>query len=170
MVDQVLSGLRSVSVPPLEATLAGGAVEGGCGESLAASPVRLIDGDVPACPNCRACGTDHLRQNAVVGKVSWSRLRPTTFGLIALGEWRDLGRIMSAEGIRAVLDALATLAPRALARREWPRLSAGPRTRIRPCLTTPVQGLRAIHRRGGHWFEPSTAHPMKALVNQGLRL
>jgi hypothetical protein len=69
----------------------------------------LIQGDAPADPNCRACPADG-RENAMVGKVSWSRLGPTASGLIALGEFPDLDRIMSAEGIRAVLDALATWA------------------------------------------------------------
>jgi hypothetical protein len=69
----------------------------------------LIHADVPADPNCRACGGDRPL-NAVVEKMSWSRLRPTTSGLIAFGEFPDLDRIMSAEGVRAVLDAVATWA------------------------------------------------------------
>ena len=69
----------------------------------------LIHADAPADPNCLACPAD-VRQNAMVGKVSWSRLGPTASGVIALGEFPDLGRVMSAEGIRAVLDALATWA------------------------------------------------------------
>src|SRR5439155_26348148 len=56
----------------------------------------LIDGRVPGYPG---------------RKVSWWRLRPTAFGEIALGEWPDLGRLMSAVGIGAVLEALATYAP-----------------------------------------------------------
>jgi hypothetical protein len=68
----------------------------------------LILGDPPADPNCQMCAA--IRQDAMVDKMSWSRLRTTTSGLIALGELPDLDRIVSAEGIRAVIDALATWA------------------------------------------------------------
>jgi hypothetical protein len=34
----------------------------------------LIGGDPPADPNCRQCV--ELRQNAIVGKPTWSRLQP----------------------------------------------------------------------------------------------
>jgi hypothetical protein len=45
------------------------------------------------------------------GQVSWERLRPTVSGRIVLGEWPDLDRFVTAEGMRAVLDALAPWAP-----------------------------------------------------------
>jgi hypothetical protein len=101
----------------------------------------LINGDVPACPNCPVCGTsalvgDMLPPTYARTPKSWSRLRPRAFGLIALGEWPGLDRIMSAEGIRAVLDALATLAPRALARREWSRMTMQAREEVASRLRT----------------------------------
>jgi len=65
----------------------------------------LILGDPPADPDCRQCV--ELSQKAMSGTPSWSGLRPTASGLIVLGEFPDVDRVMSAEGIRAILDALA---------------------------------------------------------------
>jgi len=69
----------------------------------------LIRGEPPADPNCRQCV--ELRPDALVGRPSWSRLQPTVSGLIALGEFPEIDRVISAEGLRATLDALATWAP-----------------------------------------------------------
>lgn len=76
----------------------------------------LVHADAPADPNCRACGVDQP-QNVIVGKVLWSRLRPTASGLIAVGEFPGVDRIMTAKGVRAVLDALSAWAPEEAASR-----------------------------------------------------
>ena len=45
------------------------------------------------------------------GRTTWTNLRLTSLGLVAIGEWPDLDLIASAAGIHDVLDALADAAP-----------------------------------------------------------
>jgi len=48
---------------------------------------------------------------AMGGRTTWTNLRLTSLGLVAIGEWPDLDLIASAVGIHDVLDALADAAP-----------------------------------------------------------
>lgn len=54
---------------------------------------------------------DGLVAEAMSGRTTWTNLRLTSLGLVAIGEWPDLDLIASAVGIHDVLDALADAAP-----------------------------------------------------------
>jgi hypothetical protein len=54
---------------------------------------------------------DGLVAEAMSGSTTWTNLRLTSLGLVAIGEWPDLDLIASAVGIHDVLDALADAAP-----------------------------------------------------------
>ena len=54
---------------------------------------------------------DGLVAEAMGGTTTWTNLRLTSLGLVAIGEWPDLDLIASAVGIHDVLDALADAAP-----------------------------------------------------------
>lgn len=51
------------------------------------------------------------RDSRTMGSTTWSRLRPTARGLIVLGEWPDLDRVVSAASLAALFRQLAADAP-----------------------------------------------------------
>ena len=50
-------------------------------------------------------------ETAAFGNSTWSRLRLTAAGLIALGEWPDLARVATAASLHRLLRALSEDAP-----------------------------------------------------------